>query len=78
MEYNELVNNKKRDIFRAENELEAMADISASNVTTTSNAISGITFDAKSFVKKRADILDNLSLLREELETLERDSEFYS
>lgn len=78
MEYDELVNNKKRAIFRVENELEAMADISTSNVTTSANAISGTNFDAKAFVKKRADLKDELVLLAEELATLEEDAEFYS
>jgi hypothetical protein len=78
MEYDNLVNDKKRQIFNIENDLEAMADISTSNVTTSSNAIKGIEFDAKAFVQKRADLKDNLILTKEELKTLEDDSDFYS
>lgn len=78
MEYDNLVNNKKRQIFNHENDLEAMADISASNVTTTANKIEGTSFDAKAFVEKRANLRDELILCKEELKTLEDDAEFYA
>lgn len=78
MEYDNLVNNKKREIFNIENELEAMADISTSNVTTTANAVSGFNFDAKAFVVKRAKLKDELVLCHEELKALKSDEEFYS
>ena len=78
MEYDNLVNAKKRQIFNIENDLEAMADISTSNVTTSSNAIKGTEFDAQAFVAKRARLKDELILSQEELKTLEDDSEFYS
>lgn len=77
MEYDNLVNNKKRQIFNIENDLEAMADISASNVTTTANAVKGVEFDALTFVKKRANLKEELILSQEELKTLEDDSKFY-
>lgn len=77
MEYDNLVNDKKRQIFNIENDLEAMADISTSNVTTTANALKGTEFDAQSFVKKRAMLREELLLSKEELATLEADSAFY-
>lgn len=77
MEYDNLVNGKRRDVFNLENDLEAMADISASNVTTTSNAIKGAEFDALEFVKRRAGIKDELILCQEELKTLVDDAKFY-
>tara|TARA_R110000796_G_scaffold168210_1_gene285103 strand:- start:315 stop:647 length:333 start_codon:yes stop_codon:yes gene_type:complete len=78
MEYDVLVNNKKREIFNIENDLESMADISTSNVTTSANAISGTSFDAKAFVTKRAELKDSLILCQEELQTLLDDSDFYA
>jgi hypothetical protein len=78
MEYDNLVNAKKREIFNIDNDLEAMADISASNVSTTNNAIKGTAFDAVAFVTKRAKLKDERILCAEELKTLEDDAEFYS
>jgi len=78
MEYDNLINNKRREIFKIENDLEAMADISTSNVTTSANAISGITFNAQKFVQKRAELKYQLILAQEELITLGEDLEFYS
>lgn len=78
MEYDMLVNEKKRTVFNIENDLEMMADISTSNVSTSMNAIKGLEFDAASFVKKRARLRDELILAKEELETLEADAKFYS
>jgi hypothetical protein len=78
MEYDNLVNDKKRQIFNIENDLEAMADISTSNVTTSANAIEGTSFNAKGFVENRARLRDELILCNEELKTLVEDAEFYS
>jgi len=76
MEYENLVNNKKREIFNIENDLEAMADISTSNVSTTVNAV-GFDFDGASFVNKRAKLRDNLIITKEELKVLESNADFY-
>jgi predicted DNA-binding antitoxin AbrB/MazE fold protein len=78
MEYDVLVNAKIRQIFNIENDLEMMADISTSNVSTTVNSIKGMEFDAASFVVKRARLKDELLLAKEELETLKDDEDFYS
>ena len=78
MEYENLVNQKTREVFNIENDLEAMADISASNVTTSANAISGTDFNAKAFVEKRARLKEELILATEELKTLKEDADFYA
>jgi hypothetical protein len=77
MEYDTLIANKRKEVFKIEDELEAMADISTSNVTTTANRISGTSFDAAEFVNTRATLKYNLAVLKEELEMLEEDAPFY-
>lgn len=78
MEYDALVATKKKEVFTIQDELESMSDISTSNITTSSNAIKGSTFDAAGFVKKRAKLKFDLSVVEMELEMLEEDAEFYA
>ena len=77
-EYDSLIKSLENKIMNIEDEIDSMSDISTSNVTTSANAIKGTTFDAKAFVIKRAGLLSELALAKEELEILREDKEFYS
>lgn len=77
MEYDSLIAEKKKKIFKLEDQIEAMTDLSTSNVTTTANAIKAPTFDASKFVQDRSSLKYKLAIAKEELELLEEDSEFY-
>jgi len=77
-EYNSLLNALENKVMDIEDSLEAMSDISTSNVTTSANAIKGASFDAKLFVEQRANLKRDLALATEELELLKEDEEFYN
>lgn len=77
MDYKSLLDSKKKQLFEYETRLEDMQDISASNITTDANRIKGTTFDSKSFVEERADILIGISMLKEEIRVIEEDGSFY-
>lgn len=76
--FDALLNRAEEKVMDIEDQLEAMSDISTSNVTTTVNKISGTTFDAVSFVEKRAKLNLNLATSKEELAILKEDESFYN
>lgn len=77
MDFDELVNTKKRNILSLNSQLDMMADLSTSNVTTSANRIEGIQFDSKAFVAKRAQLRMDILLAKEELSYLMEDAAFY-
>lgn len=77
-EYTSLINKAENQVMDIEDSLEAMSDISTSNVSTSVNSIKGATFDAKAFVEKRANLKKILALAIEELELLKEDESFYN
>lgn len=77
MDYIELINSKKKEIFSIENSLDVMSDLSTSNTTTTSNRIGEFSFDSANFVKRRSDLLVKLTIAKQTLGILLSDASFY-
>lgn len=77
MDFIELVNSTKRELFGYENQLDAMSDLSTSNTTTTANRIGEFTFNSKDFVQRRANLRLQKALTTQKLELLMEDAEFY-
>lgn len=77
MDFIELVNSTRRELFGFENQLDAMSDLSTSNTTTTANRIGEFTFNSVEFVKRRANLRLQRALTTQKLELLMEDAAFY-
>lgn len=77
MSFNGIIDRRKKAIYKLEDQLEAMNDISASNSTLSANAVDPVAFDSDSYVEKRCKLILELDCKRMELESLLEDGKFY-
>lgn len=77
MDYQAVIDARTKKVFKLQNELESMNDISASNSSLSKNAIEPTTFDSEAYVKSRCKLLLSLSVEEAELAILIADSSFY-
>lgn len=77
MSFNAIIDRRKKEIYKLEDQLEAMNDISASNSTLSANAVDPVSFDSESYVEKRCKLILELDCKRMELESLLEDGKFY-
>jgi hypothetical protein len=76
--YKSIIDTRTLAIFKLEDELEAMSDLSVSNSMLTRNAIeSASSFDSTKYVARRCELLVEISVAKAELEVIEADESFY-
>lgn len=77
MDYQAIIDTRTKEIFKLEDELEAMSDMSASNSTLSRNAIEPTKFNSEKYVTRRCELLILINVAKAELDIIKEDEPFY-
>lgn len=77
-DFEAVIANRTKSLFKLEDELESMSDISASNSNLSKNAIEPTQFNSEKYVNRRCELLIKIEVERAELEILKKDAPFYA
>jgi hypothetical protein len=78
MDYQAILDERTKEIFGMEDELEAMSDLSASNSMLSRNAVEPTKFDSAKYVSRRCELLIQIDVAKAELECIKEDEGFYA